>query len=81
MVGSEIEDTYYIWEQLKSLAFGYRYSHPSGNVYFTTGYFLHYRLRLYQIPGNENAYTEFFAGADKVKSEWPLIKQGMFGGD
>lgn len=81
MVESEIEDTYYIWEQLKSLAFGYKYSHTSGNVYFTTGYFLHYRVRLNMVPGNEDTYTAFFAGADKMKSEWPPIKQGMFGGN
>lgn len=81
IVESEIEDTYYIWEQLKSLVFGYKCSCPSGNAYFTTGYFLHYRVRLYQIPGNENAYTEFFAGADRLKNDWPPIKQGMFGGD
>lgn len=81
MVESDIEETYYIWEQQKSLAFGYKCSRVSGNIYFTTGFFLHYRVRLNQVPGNEDAYTAFYAEADKLKNEWPPIKQGMFGGD
>ena len=81
MVESEIEDTYYIWEQLKSLAFGYMFSRASGNVYFTTGYFLHYRVRLNQVPGSEDTYTAFYSEADKLKNEWTPLKQGMFGGD
>ena len=81
MVESEIEDTYYIWEQLKSLAFGYKCSHPSGNTYFTTGYFLHYRVGLMRNPAGDDLYTRFYADADKLKEEWPPIKQGMFGGD
>ncbi len=81
MVESEIEDTYYTWEQLKSLTFGYKYCRALGDVYFTTGFFLHYRVRLNQVPGNEDAYTAFYAGADRMKNDWPPIKQGMFGGD
>ena len=81
MVESEIEDTYYIWEQLKSLAFGYKCSHPSGNVYFTTGYFLHYRVGLMRNPAGDDSYTRFYADADRLKNDWPPIKQGMFGGD
>lgn len=81
MVESEIEDTYYIWEQLKSLAFGYKCSHPSGNVYFTTGYFLHYRVGLMRNPAGDDSYTRFYADADRLKNEWPPLKQGMFGGD
>lgn len=81
MVESETEATYYIWEQLKSLTFGYKYSRVSGNIYFTTGFFLHYRVRLNQVPDNEDVYTAFYDEADKLKNEWPPIKQGMFGGD
>lgn len=81
MVESEIEDTYYIWEQLKSLAFGYKYSRASGDVYFTTGFFLHYRVRLMRNPAGDDSYTRFYADADRLKNEWPPIKQGMFGGD
>lgn len=81
MVESEIEDTYFIWEQLKSLAFGYKNRFPSGEYYYTTGFFLHYRIRLNQVTDCEDYYTSFFSGADKLKNEWPPIKQGMFGGD
>lgn len=81
MVESEIEATYYIWEQLKSLLFGYKCSHTNGYIYFTTGYFLHYRIGLTRNIGGDEPYTVFYGRADKLKSEWPPIKQGMFGGD
>lgn len=81
LVETEIEETYYIWEQLKSLVFGYKCSHPTGNVYFTTGYFLHYRVRLNIVPGSENTYTAFYTDADRLKNDWLPLKQGMFGGD
>lgn len=81
MVESEVESLYYIWEQLKSLLFGYNRSHTNGHIYFTTGYFLHYRIGLTRNIGGDDPYTVFYGGADKLKSEWPPIKQGMFGGD
>ena len=81
MVESEVESLYYIWEQLKSLAFGYHCSHTTGHIYFTTGYFLHYRVGLTRNIGGDDPYTVFYGGADKLKSEWPPIKQGMFSGD
>ena len=81
MVESDIEDTFYIWEQLKSLAFGYKCRIAMGNNYFTTGYFLHYRVRVNQVPGSEYAYSAFYNEADRKKSEWAPLRQGMFGGD
>ncbi len=81
MVESEVESLYYSWEQLKSLLFGYNSSHTTGHIYFTTGYFLHYRIGLTRNIGGDNPFTVFYGGADKLKSEWPPIKQGMFGGD
>ena len=81
MVESEIEATYYIWEQLKSLLFGYKCGKRFGNSYFTTGYFLHYRVGLMRNVGGDDPYTSFYGGAEKQQNEWPPIKQGMFGGD
>ena len=80
MVESEIEATYYIWEQLKSLLFGYKCGKRFGNTYFTTGYFLHYRVGLMRNIGGDDPYTLFFGDADRLKDEWLPIKQGMFGG-
>ena len=81
MVESEVESLYYIWEQLKSLAFGYNCSHTTDHLYFTTGYFLHYRVGLMRNVGGDDPYTVFYGSADKLKSEWHSIKQGMFGGN
>ena len=81
MVGSEIEATYYIWEQLKSLLFGYKCGKRFGNSYFTTGYFLHYRVGLMRNVGGDDPYTSFYGGAEKQQNEWAPIKQGMFGGE
>lgn len=81
MVESEIESTYYIWEQMKSLLFGFKCGKRFGNIYFTTGYFLHYRVGLMRNVGGDEPYSVFFAGADTLREEWPPIKQGMFGGE
>ena len=81
MVESEIEATYYIWEQLKSLLFGYKCGTRFGNSYFTTGYFLHYRVGLMRNVGGDDPYTTFYGGAENQQNEWTPIKQGMFGGE
>ena len=81
MVEPEIEAMYYIWEQLKSLLFGYKYSRPYGEAYFTTGFFLHYRAGLVRNVGGDDPYTVFYGEAEKQQNEWSPIKQGMFGGD
>lgn len=77
---TDVESTYYIWEQLKSLIFGYKFGKKQGFQYFTTGFFLQYRAGLIRNIGGDEPYTEFYGGADKLKDEWPPIKQGMFGG-
>jgi hypothetical protein len=80
MVESEIEATYYIWEQLKSLLFGYKCGMRFGGYYFTTGFFLHYRVELMRNVGADDSYTTFYGDAERLKNEWSPIKQGMFGG-
>lgn len=81
IVESEIEPLYYIWEQLKSLVFGYNISRTTGQVYFTTGLFLHYRVRLVRNVGSDDPYSLFYGDADRLKEDWPPIKQGLFGGN
>lgn len=81
IVESEIEPLYYIWEQLKSLAFGYNISRTTGQVYFTTGFFLHYRVGLVRNVGSDDPYSLFYGDADRLKEDWPPIKQGLFGGN
>ena len=80
IVDSEVEATYYIWEHLKSLVFGFKNDNRLLGKYFTTGFFLHYRAGLVRNICSDEPYTEFYAGGDKLKNEWPPIKQGMFGG-
>jgi hypothetical protein len=77
-VDSEYENTFYIWEHLKSLIFGYNQCYR-GFFRVPTGQFLHSRVN-YKIRQNgEEPYCVFFDSADKLKSEWKPIKQGMFG--
>lgn len=78
---SDIESLYYTWEQLKSLVFGYKWGNKMGQHYFTTGFFLHYRVGLLRNIDKEDPYSIFYAEADKLKDEWPPLKQGMFGGE
>lgn len=81
IVDVDIESLYYIWEQLKSLVYGYKCGKKYGYQYFTTGFFLHYRVNLMRNIGNDEPYSAFFDEADRLRNEWPPIKQGMFGGD
>lgn len=78
---TEVEATYYIWEQLKSLVFGYKKEGTILGKYFTTGLFLHYRAELMRSIGSDEPYKAFYDAADKLKNEWPPIKQGLFGGE
>ncbi len=78
---TDAEATYYIWEQLKSLAFGFMCGQRHGYQFFTTGFFLHYRAGQLRSVGSDEPYSLFYGGAEKLKNEWPPIKQGMFGGD
>lgn len=81
IVDVEIESLYYIWEQLKSLVYGYKCGKKYGYQYFTTGFFLHYRVNVMRNIGNDEPYSAFYDEADRLRNEWPPIKQGMFGGD
>lgn len=77
---SDAEATYYIWEQLKSLLFGYQNTSTLWGKYFTTGFFLHYRAEMMRSIGSDEPYKAFYGAADKLQDEWPPIKQGMFAG-
>lgn len=76
---SEYENTFYIWEHMKSLVYGYNkcyiieFSVPMGQ-------FIR-RGKEYEIRGlGKEPYTIFWQSADILKNEWEPIKQGMFGG-
>ena len=78
---SDIDALYYIWEQLKSLVFGYKCGTIMGRQYFTNGFFLHYRVEIRRNVIGDEPYINFYNDAERLQNEWPPIKQGMFGGD
>ena len=78
---SDIDALYYIWEQLKSLVFGYKCGKIMGQQFFTTGFFLRYRMEKKRNIVSEEPYVTFYSDADRLQNEWLPIKQGMFGGD
>ena len=78
---SDVEATYYIWEQLKSLCFGYITQERYGYDYCLTGNFLRYRAMLSRDIGDDGPYITFFKSAELMKDEWPPVKQGLFDGD
>lgn len=79
-VDSEYENTFYIWEQLESLMFGYNQCYILGHFYVPTGEFIRKKVE-YKIRYNgEEPFTIFFDNAEKMKNEWEPIRQGMFGG-
>lgn len=78
---SDLDSLYFIWEQLKSLAFGYIWRNKPERQYFPTGLFLRYRIELRRYIISDEPYTAFYVNSEKLKGEWPPIKQGMFGGD
>lgn len=77
---SDIDALYYIWEQLKSLVFGYKCGKIMGQLFFTTGFFLHYRVEIRRNVMGDEPYITFYRAADRLQNEWLPIKQGMFGG-
>lgn len=79
-IDSEYENTFYIWEHLESLVFGYNQCYILDHFYVPTGQFLRSRINYKMRHGSEEPYCVFFGGADKLKGEWEPIKQGMFGG-
>jgi hypothetical protein len=79
-VDSEYENTFYIWEHLKSLIFGYNQCYILDRFSVPTGQFLRSRVNYKMRQNGEEPYCVFFDSADKLKGEWKPIKQGMFGG-
>lgn len=79
-VDSEYENTFYIWENLESLLFGYNQYYIGGCFYVPTGQFLRSRVEFKRCNNGEEPYTIFFDSADKLEGEWKPVKQGMFGG-
>lgn len=78
---SEYENYYYIWEQMKSLLFGYHKCFTlQGLMDFPVGNFLRQREEYSYRDYGEQPYTKFFNEADQLKDNWGPIKQGMFGG-
>lgn len=80
IVDSEYENTYYIWERLKSLVYGYNKCYILREFEIPLGQFVRSE-REYEFRGmGKEPYTIFWNSADSLKNEWPPIKQGMFGG-
>lgn len=80
-VGSEYKNAFNIWEHLKSLVYGYNQCYMFDLFYVPTGQFLHSRVEYKMHHNGEEPYSVFFDNADKLKSEWEPIKQGMFNGN
>jgi hypothetical protein len=80
-VDSEYKNMFYIWEQLKSLLFGYMKCYASILGFsLPTGQFLLSRNEYLQPHNVQEPFAIFFNSAEKLKNEWEPIKQGMFGG-
>lgn len=80
LVDAEYEYTFYIWERLKSLVFGYNKYYILNTFSIPLGNFIRSEIE-YKFRGlGEDLYTIFWESADTLKNEWPPIKQGMFGG-
>ncbi len=77
-VDSEYENTFYIWEHLESLIYGYN-RNPSQLFYVPGGQFLYSRMNYELYSDSKEPYCVFFNSADKLKEEWEPIKQGLFG--
>lgn len=79
-VDSEYENTFYIWEHLKSLVFGYNKCYILDRFYVPTGQFIRTGMEYQMRQNGTEPYSVFFNSADKMKNEWEPIKQGMFDG-
>lgn len=79
-LNDDYETAFFKWEHLKSLLFGYEKCYFMNTFAVPIGDFIRYEdeLRLRSRAGSP--YCNFFDGADKLKEEWPPIKQGLFGG-
>ena len=79
-VDSEYENTFYIWEHLESLVFGYNQCYILDRFSVPTGQFIRNKAEYKTRYNGEEPYSIFFDSEDKLKGEWEPIKQGMFGG-
>ena len=80
VVNSEYENTFYIWERMKSLIYGYNKCSILREFDVPLGQFVRSEKE-YELRGmGKEPYTIFWKSADSLKNEWPPIKQGMFGG-
>ncbi len=80
VVNSEYENTFYIWERLKSLVYGYNKCYILREFSIPLGQFVRSERECKFRGAGEEPYIIFWESADSLKNEWPPIKQGMFGG-
>lgn len=80
LVETEYEYTFYIWERLKSLIFGYNKYYILDIFSIPLGNFTRSEIESKFEGLGEDPYTIFWDSADTLKNEWPPIKQGMFDG-
>ncbi|WP_302592563.1 SIR2 family protein [uncultured Bacteroides sp.] len=74
------ENTFYIWERLKSLVYGFYEKGPNGSFWGPCGNFIMKELQYQRNPMKAHPYVAFFDNADIQKQDWSPIRQGMFGG-
>ena len=79
-LASEYQSTFYIWEHLKSLLYGYHKCINMDDLIIPVGDFMRYGVEAYFREKDGNPYCLFFDSADELKDNWPPVKQGMFGG-
>lgn len=79
-LASEYKSTFYIWEHLKSLLYGYHKCINMNDLIIPVGNFMRYGAEAYFREKDSNPYCLFFDSADELKDNWPPVKQGMFGG-
>lgn len=74
------ENTFYIWERLKSLLYGYN-DESDESFWGPCGEFIRKEVYYKRNRLDKQPFVEFFGNADIQKQEWPPIKQGLFGGN
>lgn len=77
---SLFENTFYIWERLKSLLFGYL-EKSSTPFWGPCGEFIRKESYYQRNILDKQPFVVFFESSDIQKQEWPPIKQGLFGGN
>jgi len=80
IVDSEYENTFYIWERMRSLVYGYNKCYILNEFSIPLGQFTRSEVEYKHRGMGEEPYTLFWESADSLQNEWAPIKQGMFGG-